>query len=453
MRVATSTVYQETTANIDQLYATYSQQGEELSTGKSFNVPSDNPTIVAQDLYVRNANAVNTQIGANLTDLNNQLTTVDGALSTLTNIVTSARSLAIEAASNAINSSQQSEIGTQVDQLLQEAIGVANTQYGGKYVFTGTAVAGSPPPVQANGSPTSSVTAVSNTVQNVEELPNGQKINTGVTLQQAFNVNSSNGSPSVFQTLITLRDALNNQSVVDESSQNVNLPGTYVNSTAAASPPGTTLDQLVTGAVPQILATPLKTDSTGQISISVSNAQAPNGVTVTLPAGPPAAGPYPTVNAALLTLNTALNPIGISAAFNQQTQRFSLTSTSNPPQTFQVSDVPSPGATNASNFVEAFGLVNQATTVSYVSTQLGDVDNALQTLLNGRAVVGSTIQTVQAVNNTANQQVVNGTAVQSSLEDTDIPQVTSAFQQTQTVLQAAYATTTRLESKTLFDYL
>jgi flagellin-like hook-associated protein FlgL len=42
---------------------------------------------------------------------------------------------------------------------------------------------------------------------------------------------------------------------------------------------------------------------------------------------------------------------------------------------------------------------------------------------------------------------------QSTIADTNVAQATSQFTLTQTALQAAYATTSRLEGKTLIDYL
>ena len=62
-------------------------------------------------------------------------------------------------------------------------------------------------------------------------------------------------------------------------------------------------------------------------------------------------------------------------------------------------------------------------------------------------------QTLTALGSATDSQVVNDTKVQSGIEDADIAKVISQFSQTQTALQAAYGTTTRLESKTLFDYL
>ncbi len=438
MRIATSTIYNDQTQSIDTLETTYQQQGQELSTGKSLNVPSDNPTVIAQDLAVRADAAVSTQIGQNLTNLNNELTTVDGALSSLTNVMQSARQLAVEGASDSITPAQQKVIATQVDQLLQEAVGFANTQYGGKYVFTGTSVATSVPPVQTNGSPISSVTAQTNDVVQTQELSGGQTIASNVTLKQAFNFNAPDGSPDVFQTLINLRDTLANGQVVDASSQQVNLPGTAIN------PAVTTVANLLTGAAPQIMSTPLQPDGSGNVSINISNGVNSNGVNVTFL-------PTDTVANVIAKINAAAGPIGVTATFNARTQRIALTGANGSP--FQVQDVPSAGSATASNFTKSFDLTTQADVVNNVSTQLGDFDHTLQVTLNARAVVGSTLQSAQTLQNTESAQVLNDTKVQSNLEDADIAKVVAQFSATQTALQAAYGTTTRLEQKSLFDYV
>lgn len=439
MRISTSSIYDGQTTSIDNLAATYQTQGQQLSTGKSLNAPSDNPTVIAQDLTVRADNAVQTQLGQNFSDLNSQLTSVDGALSSLTNILQSARSLAVEGATDTINPSQRQDIAKQIDQLLQESVGVANTQYNGKYVFGGTNMPSSIPLVQTKGSPISAVVSQGNVVQQTQELPNGTTVPTGVTLQQAFNYGAADGTPDVFQTLIALRDSLQNGQVVDESQSKLNLPATTIAST-------TTIAQLSAGSIPQIMATPLVPDSTGDVTINISNGVNVSGVNVTLL-------PTDTVAGALTKINAATAPLGISATFNYQTQRLSFSSTANPPVPFQIQDVASAGATNTSNFVSAFNITGQASTTSYVSTQLGEIDNALQVTLGARATIGATLQNVSDLTKTASSQVLNDTAVQSNLEDADIAKVTSDFSKTQTVLQAAYATTSRLEGKTLFDYL
>lgn len=428
MRIATSTIFENQTSAIDNLVAQQQQYGTQLSSGLQLNAPSDNPTEIAQDLGLRTTIAQENQSSTNVQNVTSQLTTVDSALSSLGSVLQSARSIAIQGASGTIDAAQQQSLATQVDNLLQEAIGIGNTQYGGKYVFGGTSANGTAP-VRANGQPISSVTFTGNLAGTQEATIEGQSIPIGATLQQAFNYSAPDGSPDVFQTLINLRDTLQNGTVADESATSVNNAGTAL---APATPINTA----------GILKTPLVADSSGNVDISITSAKT-TGTVITIPAGS-------TLTAALAAINAATATTGISASFNARTQRLTLSSSVG---AFQVNDVPSPGSPTAGNFIEAFGLQTQADVGTYLSTQLGDIDNATQVLLNTRAAVGGDLQNLATLGNTISSQVVNDTKVQSNIEDADIAKVASQFSQTQTALQAAYSTTSRLEGKSLFDYI
>jgi len=432
MRIATSTVYANQTAAIDMLFAEQEKFGQQLSTGKQVNIAQDDPTQIAQDLAVKTDNAVQSQLATNLTNTANQLTSVDGALGSVTSVMQSARQLAIEGASDINNPSQLKEIAIQVGQLLQESIGLANTQYAGTYVFGGTAQTGQPP-VVANGQ-ASVVNFSGNNVAQTQELPNGQTVTSSVTLQQAFNFNSADGSPSVFQVLQNLYNTLNNNVSADVSSTQVNVAG-------AAITAGTSMALLENPG--SIAATPLVADSTGNVSISIASGADPAGSIITFN---PATS---TIGSVMTAINAATNLTCVTASFNSQTDRLTL----NGAGPFSIDDVASPGATGPANFVETFNLQNQADLVNNVSQQLGDIDNATSTLLNSRALVGSTIQQVNALDATATTQVTSDTSVQSGIEDTNIAKATTEFSLSQTALQAAYGTTTQLEQKNLFDYL
>lgn len=432
MRIATSTLYEQQAAAIDNLVATQQQYGQILSTGKQLNVPSDDPTQIAQDLSLRTTLAQDNQTSRNLQSSTAELTTVDGALSTLSDVMQKARAIAVQGASDTVNPAQQQVLAAQVDSLLNEAIGIANTQYAGKYVFAGTADPSSPP-VQPGGQPVSSVVFSGNLSSQSQQFVDGQSIQTSVTLQQAFNYASPNGSPDVFATLITLRDTLAKGTVVDESSTAVNRVGQVV-------APTTTVAQLSAGAATQVMATPLTPDSSGNVSIAIASAQQPGGVRITF---------LPTDSVATIVAKINASGAGVTAAFDPRTERLSLTAA----QPFQVSDTPSPGASNSANFVKAFNLAPQADLVNNLSRQIGDIDGALQGVVNARARVGGSIQALGDLSGSIDSQVVNTTTVESGIEDADIAKVISRFSQTQTALQAAYGTTTRLESKTLFDYL
>jgi flagellar hook-associated protein 3 FlgL len=435
MRIATSTIYSNQTLAIENLESQYQAQGQELSTGISLNVPSDNPTIIAQDLSVRNDSSVTTQVGQNLTGLNNLLSTTDSTLSSLTSLLQSSRNLAIEGASDTVTPAQRGAIGQQVNQLLQQAIGLANTQYDGKYIFSGTAASAGSTLVSPVGNPPSAVSAKSNIVQQNEQLPNGQMVPTNVTLQQAFNLNAANGSPSVFDMLIRLRDTLDQSQTTDESSTQVNLSYHAVTT-------GTTIAQMESAASP--LTIPLASIGNGNVSFSIASSLSPAGTAFIFTTGE-------SMQNVVAAINAASVATGVVASFNYQTQRFSLNDIQN--QNFLISNVAAPPATIASNFTNAFLLGSTGDVVNNLSTQLGDIDNTLTVALNAAGLVGATVQTVSSLSSIESKRGTSDTQVRSNLEDTDIAKVTSEFSLSQTALQAAYQTTTRLEQEDLFTYL
>jgi len=428
MRIATQTIYDDQTAAIDQLVVNQQNFGQQASSGRSLNMPSDNPTQIAQDLSVGTTLGTEGQIVKNVVNSQNELAAVDGALNSVTNILQKARQLTIEAASDAMTAQQRASIADEVTGLLQTMIGQANATYNGVYVFSGT-VAPSTPPVKASGTPISSVTFTGNEQNTSQIVVNGQTIQLSTTLQKAFNFNSTDGSFDAFQTLINLRNTLTSNAAADTSSSGVNVNGTVING-------GT----LLTSAN---FSTPIVADSLGNVSLEIGGYLGSQQVTFALAGS--------TVNSMLAAINAQTPSTGVSAAFNAQTEKITFTSANGTP--FNVSDVPSAGAVGTSNIVQAFNITQQADVVGELSRQLGDIDTVLNRALDARAVIGGNIQTLAGVQSQTSSLVVNNTSVQSSIEDADIAKVVSQFSQTQTALQAAYATTNRLESKVLFDYL
>ena len=434
MRIATSTIYDNQTTSIDNLVAQQQQYGAQLSSGKRLNAPSDDPTEISQDLSVRTSIAQENQATQNIQNASSQLTTVDGALSSVSDIMQSARSIAVQAGAGFINTSQRQALANQVDGLLQETIGLANTKYAGKYVFAGSSNP-TAAPVTANGLPVTSVTFNGNLASQTEQLYNGQSVTTSVSVQQAFNYKSPDGSPDIFQTLITLRDTIAKGTVTSESANGVNNANTAFS--AGPVPPAQAINTA------GLLRTPLVADANGNVNVSITSSQAPAGVTIAIPAGS-------TVPAVIAAINAQTGATGVSASFDYKQQRLVLSSASG---NFEITDVPSAGAPTPGNFVEAFDLQSQANLTTDASRQIGDIDRATQSLLNARSTIGGTLRSLSALGSAVGSQAVNDGKVQSGIEDADIAKVISQFSQTQTALQAAYGTTTRLESKTLFDYL
>jgi flagellar hook-associated protein 3 FlgL len=448
MRIATSTIYAQQTAAIDDQQALYASIGQQLSSGKQLTDPSDDPARIAQDLNLHTVIDETNQQSTNVQSATSQLTTTDSALSSLTSVLQSARQLAIQGSSDTLTAQQRTDIGNQIDQLLQQAIAVGNTSYAGRYVFAGTTKTANPP-VQQQGNPVSAVSFLGNEQAQGQLVYNGQEFPLSTTFGAAFNYTSSDGSPDVFATLIALRNTLVNQTAVDQSSAAVNRAGAIVYGPQGvpASPPPTTIG------APNVFAVAPVADSTGNFSITINGSV--NGVqgiaTITVPPGAAiddgVAPPGGTSLVAKINATTATT--GVTASFNAKTQRIVLTGTG----TFYVNDAPSPGAGNSGNLTKVLNLATQADFVQNVSTQLGDIDHVLNGVLTARSVVGARIQALGSIQNQLQTNVTDNKKTESSIEDVDVASAVSKFSQTQTALQAAYSTTTKLESKTLFDYL
>ena len=449
MRIATSSIYDGQAATIDTLGAQYQYVGNQLSTGKALNVPSDKPAVVAQDLTITNTINAEDANSANATSATNLLTNTDSILSSLTSVLQSARSLAVSGATDIIpNGAQRPLIGKQVAGLLNEAISLANSQYGDVYVFAGTGQHTSAP-VQANGVPPTGVNFSGN-LNTQEESINGQNVQVGTTLQQAFNYKAADGSPDVFQVLATLANTLNQEPSAVESQAAINTTGSTIY--GAASPAPTTLGQIV--GPPPLTTTALTADSSGQYSVSISGTAPATGATGTVNLTFTNATPLDGPGGVVQQINAQTATTGVTAAWNATTQRLSLTSVAPNSPAFAVHDVPSAGANNASNLFQ--GVLQIPSTVDVVtnlSTQLYNIDQVTNAILSGRAQIGQAIQNLASTNNQLQTQSTDNTTTKSGYEDTNIAAATSQFSLVQTALQGAYSTTTRLESKSLLDYL
>jgi flagellar hook-associated protein 3 len=445
MRIATSTIYSQQSLSIDNLETQYQNEGQQLSTGKSLNAPSDNPTQIGMDLDIRTTISFENQQTVNVQAATGQLTSTDSALANLTSILQSTRQLGTQAASTLLSPAEQKVIGGQVDQYLQQTVAIANTQYAGSYIFAGS-VQSSIAPVTMAGSPASSVAFSGNEQSAAPMIFNGQSFSLSPTLQQAFNYNATDGSPSVFSTLITLRDTLDKGLVTDESAQAINHPGQVIYGAASPAAMQTTL-----GTVPSPFVVQPTADTAGNYSVSIDNADA-SGIdhvfAYTFSAATAIDGGATSITG---QINANSAATGLTATFNAQTQRMVLTNAGG--GAFNVTDEPSAGAANTSNFTSIFALSPTATLPQTISTQLGDIDNALDVTLGARALVGSRMNALTQINTQVSTDVLDNTSVQSGIEDTNVAKMTTEFSATQVALTASYSTTTRLEAKDLFDYL
>ena len=139
-------------------------------------MPSDDPTQIGQDSE-RPTTISKSRINkpTNIQAATAQLTSTDSALANLTSVLQSAEQLATRGASDLhFAKTERQDVGNKSINYLQQTVAIANTQYGGSYLFGGSAQSSSPP-VTTAGSPVSSVPSTERQSQ-APMLFNGQNV-------------------------------------------------------------------------------------------------------------------------------------------------------------------------------------------------------------------------------------------------------------------------------------
>jgi flagellar hook-associated protein 3 FlgL len=146
----------------------------EISTGRSVNQPSDNPTAAA--LLVENNDQATFNKGylQSLDAVQGQLSTADSTLSSVVTAMQRAISLGVEGANGTLSDSDRAAIATELQGIQSQLVSLGNTSYQGRFIFAGTNT-GTPPFVVDNTAP-SGVTYAGNGGVNQVSIGSGYKI-------------------------------------------------------------------------------------------------------------------------------------------------------------------------------------------------------------------------------------------------------------------------------------
>jgi len=197
---------------------------EEISSGQSVNVPSDNPA--AASLLVQNS-AQTSQADQYLRSIGSVQGELQNADSTLSSVVTAlqrAISLGVEGANGTVNASDRASIAAEVQGIQSELVNLANLSYQGSYVFAGTATQ-TAPYVLDSTSP-SGVTYVGNSGVNSLTLGNDFTVQTNLPGSEIF---SSPGN-DMFQAIQDLITSLQSGTNISGAVGEVTSAYQYINS-------------------------------------------------------------------------------------------------------------------------------------------------------------------------------------------------------------------------------
>jgi len=116
----------------------------QMSTGKLYQRPSDNPIGVVRELSIDTSLVENGQYTKNLDDAISWLSYTDSALDQVTNVAQRLRELAIYAGNGALSDVDLDAIAQEVELLQEELRQTANYEVEGRFIFAGLATGESP---------------------------------------------------------------------------------------------------------------------------------------------------------------------------------------------------------------------------------------------------------------------------------------------------------------------
>lgn len=121
-------------ANLSRLQHTQ----EQLSSGRRINRVSDSPVDASAAMRLRAEKAANEQVGRNIDDGLSTLGAADTAFTSMSSMIQRVRQLVVSGLNGVNGPTERATIATEIDQLKDGLIALANTQYLGRPIFAGT---------------------------------------------------------------------------------------------------------------------------------------------------------------------------------------------------------------------------------------------------------------------------------------------------------------------------
>lgn len=213
MRITTSMSANNMLRNLQSSNERMSKLQEQLSTGRKLNRPSDDPVGISRSLKFNRDLAENVQFSRNIEDAISFLDTTDSALNDIGNIIHRAKELAISGASDTLPQESRDALAKEVDELLGQAIQIANSSKGGTYIFAGHQVLTEPFKLVADPlDPTKQVVQYSGDAGKLKyEIAPNITDNVNYTGEEVFGTFSNPPAATdtnFFNDLIKLRDIL-----------------------------------------------------------------------------------------------------------------------------------------------------------------------------------------------------------------------------------------------------
>jgi len=194
--------YPDLLVDVAQVQQQINTDEQEIASGQSVNVPSDNPAAAAELVQNAGQTSQSDQFQRSIGSVQGEIQSADSTLNSVITALQQAISLGVEGANGTVNASDRAAIVTQVQGIQSQLLSLANLTYQGNYVFAGTVTQTTPYVLDPNS--TSGVTYQGNSGVNTVTLGNQFSLQTNVPGSQLF----SSAGNDVFQSIQDLITSL-----------------------------------------------------------------------------------------------------------------------------------------------------------------------------------------------------------------------------------------------------
>ncbi|MFZ0774296.1 MAG: flagellar hook-associated protein FlgL [Candidatus Sulfotelmatobacter sp.] len=228
--------YPDLLAAIAQTQQQINTDEQEIASGQSVNLPSDNPAAAAELVQNAEQTAQADQFQRSIGSIQGEVQNADAALNSVTTALQQAISLGVEGANGTVNSADRAALATQVQGIQSQLLNLANLSYQGNYVFAGTA--NQTTPYVLDPSSSSGVTYQGNSGVNRVTLGSQFSLQTNLPGSQLF----SAAGTDMFQSIQDLITSLESGTGIGTAVTEVSAANNYISAQSAFY--GNALNQL-----------------------------------------------------------------------------------------------------------------------------------------------------------------------------------------------------------------
>lgn len=138
MRISTQMMYEQNMRGITNSQSTWLAYGEQMSTGKRVNNPSDDPIAASQAVVVSQAQAQNSQYALARTFATQKVSLEENILGQVTTAIQTAQEKIVYAGNGTLSDDDRASLATDLQGLRDQLLNLANSTDGnGRYIFAG----------------------------------------------------------------------------------------------------------------------------------------------------------------------------------------------------------------------------------------------------------------------------------------------------------------------------